>query len=129
MTMTDEPWETVLHLPSGRTLTLQSKSTTLDQESGIVTSVITLPLFSLVDFKTAATRAQEISRDLGVQDPKLYQAMRAWLEKPPRHEKYSVRTKLEPSVNLYVEVKPHPRENGWFIALDFERDAGSPPMP
>jgi hypothetical protein len=129
MTMTDEPWETVLHLPSGRTLRLQSKSTTLDQETGVVTSVITLPLFNLVDFKTAVTKAEEISRELNIQDPKVHQTMAEWLEKPSQGVKYSVRTNLESSVNLYIEVKQHPRENGWLIALDFERNAGSSPAP
>lgn len=128
MTTTSEPCETTLHLPDGRALDLQSKSTTLEQDQGIVTAVITLPLFSLVDFKTAIAKAHEVSQDIGVRDPKFYETIAAWGARAPTTDafapKYMVRTNLEPSVNLYLELKHHPTQEGWFVSLDFERNAG-----
>lgn len=126
MTTTDGPCETTLHLPDGRTLNLHSKSTTLEQDRGIVTAVITLPLFTLVDFKTAVAKAQALSHRIGVNDPKFYETILAWGSKAPTTDslgfptKYMVRAILESSVDFYVELKQDWKQEGWFISLDFE---------
>lgn len=119
--------------PEFRVIALQkqpSKSTILEQDQGIVTAGITLPLFTLVDFKVliAVAKAQEISRNIGIKDPKFYETISTWGNQAPNSDafapKYMMRTNLEPSVNLYLELKHQSTEEGWFVSLDFERNAG-----
>lgn len=129
MTMTDDPCETILHLPSGKTLDLQSKSTTLNQDHGIVTLVSVLPLPSLVDFRTAVAKLEQMAHAIGIQDAHFYETIHVWLQKPPSRNpfgpKYRTGASLEEGVDVFVKVEPHQPEDepddGWFVAVDFER--------
>jgi hypothetical protein len=130
MTMTDDPCETILHLPSGRTLDLRSKSTAMNQDGNIVTLVSILPLPSLVDFKTAVKKLEEISREIGVRDAAYYETIHAWLLKPavrkPFGPKYRTGANIERGVDIFVKLEPNRPEgepdDGWFFAIDFTKE-------
>jgi hypothetical protein len=127
MTTIEQPCDTFLHLPSGRVVRLHSKTTTLQQERGIVTLVSVLPLSTLVPFEVAIAKVEEIAREQGVQDRRFYDTVAEWRSdsglRNSSTSKYEARAILEPQVNLYAKVRPHPTETGWFIAIDLQRTA------
>jgi hypothetical protein len=131
MTAAEEPWEVVVHLPSGRTFRLRSIHTTLQQERGIVNVISMLPLAQPVDFKSAIDRLEEIARGQKIEERKFYEIVSSWREAPPVQgafaPKYMARTQIEAGVNLYASIKPAGTSaDSWFVVLEFQKAVSRP---
>jgi len=124
MTVIEAPCRVVLHLPSTRTVEVQSTSTTLQQERGFVTVVAILPLKRLVSFGGAVEEAEKLARECKVKDGKVYETMSKWRQAGPNCDpfgpKYLTRATVEPTVDVNIRVRPHPTQDGWFVAVEFD---------
>jgi len=128
MTAQEDPCEVIVHLPSGRVISLTAKAAKLDQDKGVVIRVSLLPLMELVPFRTAAAAVKRIAADLRINpgDP-LWQTLEEWQKQNPDPDVYSSRvymakTKLEKGVLLYLAIKVH-SERGWYVVVDLTRPA------
>jgi hypothetical protein len=128
MTAVEQPAEIVVHLPGTTALRFRSKHTVLQQERGMVTLVSVLPLDKAVDFQTAITKAEEISRGHGVTDKRFHETILHWRDAPPERgpfaPKYTARTAMGSRVNLYVDIRPAD-DDGWLIALELQKNASA----
>ena len=129
ITAVEEPFELVLHLPSGREIRMRAKAATFEQDNGVVSQVSPLPLMGLVEFRDAVAEAKRIAADLRVDtDPQLRARLMEWQGQNPEADMFSnpvymARAQLETGVLLYIEIKPHPNGDGWYVIVDFTRPA------
>jgi hypothetical protein len=119
ITVRETPCVCTVHFPSGGTYSSWTRTLILNQKHGRVTIVNVLPDPTPVSFSEALAEAERESKKLSYVDSALMQGhLKAWAMKTPV---YSVSTgaTIEERVELFLEIKPIPYQEGWFVSLEF----------
>jgi hypothetical protein len=113
----DKPNTVTVALPSGRSFCCHSTRTIISEEKRTVHQVILLPLSELTDFPGALQELERIKDTIEMDYKALIDDdVLKWKAAAPKFAVSSGGV-VEDRVTLFVELKPHSSEEGWFLSL------------